>query len=608
MNSSVKITLVLGVAAIVVTGGTIAYALLRNVDFSFSPEGSLVAFSSYDELEAFIDVTRSEETYLQGSSDQLYLRNIESSDSSSYSTTNVQVSGVDEADTVKTDGEMMYIVRGSSVMIVAAHPEDSMETIAVIEPSDVLGFEQGEVRLAVSGLYVWEAKLVVVANVYEYEEVFDLWAYVLPTTRQVNCQRAIVSVFDLADPSKPLLESSTGISGSHLATRMIDGIVYMVAQWGIYSMDGNVLIPKTWNHDSRDDIDAGHIYYDGGTQCSDAFVNLMAVDVSDGKHKEMSVVTGYASTVYMSMNALYLTYPKWSGDLMWAEDSLAPEDESTTRTTIHKVEVDGLRMSAIATGEVRGWLLDQFSMDESGGMLRVATTTSWVSPGNNVYVLSADMVTIGSLEGLAPTERIYASRFLGDTLYLVTFRQVDPLFVIDLSAPSAPVVLGELKVPGFSSYLHPVSDGLVLGVGSQDGYVKLSLFDVSDPANPTEADNYIVEDKSWTPVSYDHKALLFDPARDLLVIPITTYDYTSSYTSQSAAWAFNVSAEDGISLWGKVVHDETDYYSHIERSLYIDDTLYTLSYSCIVASSLDDLSEMGALTLYEPEQVIYYYG
>ncbi|HUV60664.1 MAG TPA: beta-propeller domain-containing protein [Thermoplasmata archaeon] len=607
MNSSVKVTLALGVVAIVVTGGTIAYALLRNVDFSFSSEGGLVAFSSYDELEAFIDVTRSDEAYLQESSDQLYLRNVESSDSSSYSTTNVQVFGVDEADTVKTDGELIYIVHGSSVMIVAAHPEDIMETIAVIEPCDVLGFEQGEVRLAVSGLYVWEGKLVVVANVYEYEEVFDLWAYVLPTTRPVNCQRAIVSVFDLADPSKPLLESSTGISGSHLATRMIDGIVYMVAQWGIYSMDGNVLIPKTWSQNSRGDIDAGHIYYDGETQCSDAFVNLMAVDVSDGKHKEMSVVTGYASTVYMSMNALYLTYPKWSGDLMWAEDSLAPEDESTTRTTIHKVEVDGLRMNAVATGEVRGWLLDQFSMDESGGILRVATTTSWISPENNVYVLSADMVTIGSLEGLAPTERIYASRFLGDTLYLVTFRQVDPLFVIDLSAPSAPVVLGELKVPGFSSYLHPISDGLVLGVGSQDGCVKLSLFDVSDPANPTETGNYMVEDKSWTPVSYDHKALLFEPARDLLVIPITTYDYTSSYTSQSAAWAFNVSAEDGISLWGKVVHDETDYCSHIERSLYIDDTLYTLSYSSIVASSLYDLSEMGALTLYEPEQVIYYY-
>jgi inhibitor of cysteine peptidase len=608
MNNRVEVILALCVITIVVTGGTFAFVLLKNNEFSFSSDGTLAAFSSYGELEEFIDVTRGDldysQTYLEASSpDRLTLAD----GSSSYSTTNVQVYGVDEADTVKTDGELIFIVSGNSVMIVSAHPEDSMEAIAVIEPSDVLGFEQSEVRLSVSGIYLWEDKLVVVADVYEYEEVFDLWAYLLPTTRSVNCQRAIVSVFDLADPSEPLLESSTGVSGSHLATRMIDGIVYMVAQWGIFNVDRNVFIPKVWSQDSREDIRAEQIYYDGETQCSDAFVNLMAVDISDGKHKEMSVVTGYASTVYMSLNALYLSYQKWVGDLTQVDDSLAPEDESTTRTTIHKVEVNGLRMRAVASGEVKGWLLDQFSMDEKDGMLRVATTTSWSSRENNVYILGADMSTIGSLEGLAPTERIYASRFLGDTLYLVTFRQVDPLFVIDLSVSSKPVVLGELKIPGFSSYLHPVSEGFVLGVGSQDGCVKLSLFDVSSPANPTEADNYVLDSHSWTPVTSDHKALLYDPVRGLLVMPITTYDYTVSYTSQSAAWAFNVSAEGGISLWGKIVHEDADYYSHVERSLYIDDTLYTVSGTTIVASSLVDLSEMGALTFYEPDYIEYGY-
>jgi uncharacterized secreted protein with C-terminal beta-propeller domain len=607
MDDAAKVVMIVCVAVAVITGGTTAYGLMGSSTFNISSDGSLVPFSSYAELEGFIGATRSDGEYSQdsleeSSSDRFAL----TGDSSSYSTTNVQVYGVDEADTVKTDGERIFVVHEDSVMIIAALPEDAMETIAVIEPGDILGFEPNDVRLSVSGVYVWQSKLVIVSSVYEYEEVFELWAYLLPTTRSVNYQRTIVSVFDLTDPSSPQLESSVGVSGWHLSSRMIDDIVYLVAQWGIYEADEHVSVPKVWNRDSREDLDARQVYYDGETKCSDAFVSLMAIDVTDGKHKELSVVTGFASTVYMSQNALYLTYQKWAGELTWSDNVFAAEDESSTRTTIHKIEVDGLRMNAVATGNVKGWLLDQFSMDEKDGMLRVATTTSWAAPENNVYVLGSDMSTIGELEGLAPTERIYASRFLGDTLYLVTFRQVDPLFVIDMSTPSAPAVLGELKIPGFSSYLHPVSDGFVLGVGSQDGHVKLSLFDVSDPVNPMEADNYVVDDRSWTLVTSDHKALLYDPVRALLVIPITTYDYTVSYTSQSAAWAFNVSAEGGISFWGKITHESTDYYSRVQRSLYIDDTLYTVSGTSIVASSLDDLSEMGALSFYNPEYTEYY--
>ncbi len=609
MNDDVKALIALCVVASVVAGTTLVYVLWKDNESSLSSAGSLATFSSYAELEKFIDIKRGDETYQYETTDRLLLRDVESDSSGSYSTTNVQVYGVDEADTVKTDGEHIFIARGGSVMVVAAHPEDSMETIAVIKASEILGYEQGEARLTVSGVYLWKDKLVVMADVYEYDEILDLWAYVLPITRSVNCHRAIASVFDIADPSDPQLESSRGVSGSHLATRMIGSVVYSVAQWGILNVDGNVLIPKAWDKQSHEDIGARKIHYDGETRSADAFVSLMAFDVSDGRHREASVITGYASTVYMSLNALYLTYQKWTGAAAWVDDSFAPEDESTTRTTIHKVEVDGLTMRPVATGEVAGWLLNQFSMDEKDGTLRVTTTTSWISPKNNVYVLGADMVIIGSLEGLAPTERIYASRFVGDTLYLVTFKQVDPLFVIDLSVPSAPVVLGELTIPGFSSYLHPISDGYVLGIGSQDGHVKLSVFDVSNPANPSEVDSYVVDNKSRTSVVYEHKALLYDPARALLVIPITTYDYTTTYTRETKAWVFNVSTEDGISLWGTIAYEETNYYYlNAERSLYIGDTLYTISYASITASSLYDLSEMGTLTFYcEPEYLDYPY-
>ncbi|MDH3364468.1 MAG: beta-propeller domain-containing protein [Thermoplasmata archaeon] len=607
MDNYLKAALVLCVASVVVTGGTIAYALRESDEYSISSDGSLAQFSSYGELQSFIDATRNDGEYATYSPETRELLTPAAMDgSSSYSTTNVQVYGVDEADLVKTDGEHIFVVSNGDVTIIDAQPEDSMEAIAVIGAGEILGFEPNDVSLSVSGVYVWSSKLVVVSNVYEYEETEEFWYFVQPTTRIVNHHRAIVSVFDLTEPSAPQLDFSIGVSGWHLTSRMIDGVVYLVAQWGIYEVDDRISVPNAWNRDSRKEFDIDKVHYDGETQCTDAFVNLMAVDASDGKHREMSVITGFASTVYMSQDAMYLTYRKWVGELLWVDGEAAAEDESTTRTTIHKIAVDRLTMEAVATGNVKGWLLNQFSMDEMDGMLRVATTTSWMESENNVYVLGSDLSIIGSLEGLAPTERIYASRFLGDTLYLVTFRQVDPLFVIDLSDPIAPVVVGELKIPGFSSYLHPIGDGLVIGIGSQDGHVKLSLFDVSDPAMPIEKDSYVADDMSWTPVSSDHKAMLYDPARSLLVIPITTYDYTVDYSYQSAAWAFNVSAEEGIFLWGKISHDSLDQYGRITRSLYIDDALYTVSRTAVVASSLADLSELGSLTFYTPEYREWY--
>ena len=595
MDDHVKAALVLCVASIMVLGGTIAFVLLNDREYSLSTDGSLARFASYGELEQFVDQTRSDDDYSQYALDESAARSPALLDgSSSYSTTNVQVVGVDEADIVKTDGEMIYAVSDNTVTVIAAHPAEDMEKVATINKTDILGFENDDARLCVSGMYVWSGKLIVVSNVYEYLEIDGLLDYWLLSQR-VNLQRSLVSVFDVTMPSSPQLEFTIGISGWHLTSRMIDGVVYLVAQWGVYEVSGDITIPQVWVEDSRETLRIDQVYYDGETQGTDAFVNLMAIDASNGEHKELSVMTGFASTVYMSQDSLYLTYQKWVGTILWIDGEVGTEDEDSTRTTIHKVAVDGLSMEPVATGNVKGWLLDQFSMDEKDGLLRVATTTSWASLENNVYVLGPDMSLMGSLEGLAPTERIYASRFIGDTLYLVTFRQIDPLFVIDLKDPTSPVVVGELKIPGFSSYLHQVGEGLLLGIGSQDGRVKLSLFDVSDPTAPTEMDNYVLDSYSRTEATWDHKAVLYDPVRSMLVIPIYSYNYTVDYSYSSSAWVFNVSGETGLTLWGKISHDADDY-NNVRRSLYIDDTLYTVADTTIVASSLTDLSELGTLT------------
>ena len=607
MNSHLKIALVVCIAATMLTTGTIVYALVHD-DMVWTPpaDGILSSFSSYEEFADFYRYADATSEYDWMYTDAAMGAPMEAALSdgtySAYSTTNVQVEGVDEADTVKTDGEYIYIASRGQVTIVDASAPDDLWLACNLTQDDILGFELDDCWTSLIGLYVTNDVLVTVMTVYEYDTDYvysesEIW-FSLPVLRL----RTLLSVFDIEDPASPELECSYGMSGAHSATRMIGDTVYLMTESYIVTVEDDPILPSVWDSDAAEQFDPGKVFYDGGSTTVDAFVNMMALDVVTGDYDYMGVVTGYASTVYMSTGALYFTYQKWSGPFLMVEIDAEPIEDDTVRTTIHKIEVDGLTMTATAAGEVKGWLLDQFSMDERDGMLRVATTSSWSEPENNVYILREDLSVRGSLEGLAPTERIYSARYIEDTLYLVTFRQVDPLFVIDLSDPSSPEVLGELKVPGFSSYLHPVGDDRLLGIGRENSSVKLSLFDVSDSAAPVEQDCYTVEEYSYTLATSDHKAVLFDPSRDMLVIPITIYDYYS-YTNyyESGAWVFDVSAEDGISLRGVVTHDASSYYyyDYVSRALYIGDVLFTVSSASLKSTSLVDLTPMDSLSLTE---------
>jgi len=304
--------------------------------------------------------------------------------------------------------------------------------------------------------------------------------------------------------------------------------------------------------------------------------------------------------MYMSHSAIYLAMPKWIDEINGNDMANDTFNITTWRTvtTIHKIEVSGTELRVSARGDVEGRLLNQFSMDEKAPYLRIATTEDETERTNNVFVLNEDLEIIGSLEGLAPTERIYSARFMGDMLYLVTFRQVDPLFAIDLSDPEHPEVLGELKIPGFSNYLHPVGETHLIGVGQQDSKIKISLFDVTDPTMPVEVDNYTTEENGYSAALYDHKAVLFDVERSRLVIPFYYYEdisnesYYAYWQHCSEALVFDISVDSGISLFGRI--DQTSN-NDVQRSLYIDDALYTISDSDIQANGYDDLSFIKSL-------------
>ena len=300
--------------------------------------------------------------------------------------------------------------------------------------------------------------------------------------------------------------------------------------------------------------------------------------------------------------------------------------DSFEYTILHRISADHGDVEVEATGKVPGHIINQFSMDEFGGILRIATTESqrWstfaekrapeqvTESVNNIYTLNQELEIIDSLTGLAEGEQIYSTRFMGERLYMVTFRQVDPFFVIDLSNPDNIKELGKLKIPGFSRYLHPYDENTIIGIGRQATEtgrtqgLKISLFDVSDVEHPAEIAKWVSEERyASSTAEYEHKAFLFSKEKELLVIPAYNYKYrgdgNQDETSYNGAMVFKITKDD-IEMRGIIDHSlgKAEYYSpQVERSLYIEELLYTKSLTLLRINKLDDLGKVKNIELAE---------
>ena len=312
--------------------------------------------------------------------------------------------------------------------------------------------------------------------------------------------------------------------------------------------------------------------------------------------------------------------------------------EDTRKTVIHKISIDEEKIEYVAKGEVPGRLLNQFSMDQNGDRFRVATTTEIYTQyegtirSNAVYVLDEQLNIVGELEEIAPEESIFSARFMGDRLYLVTFQQIDPFFVIDLSTDT-PKILGELKIPGFSNYLHPYDEEHVIGVGrdtkeTENGRVqqlgvKIALFNVANVNNPKVVDDIVVGDSSTqSEALYNHKAFFFDKSREVLSIPISgdvkSLENASSvkmfapdYNRWSGFYVFDLDTSSGFDLKGTITHSDSDtrYYGmNNARTFYIDDVLYTASQGYLKMNSFDELDEINSIKLENTGKFIEYFG
>lgn len=465
-------------------------------------------------------------------------------DGSSHSGTNNQVEGVDEADVVKTNGEVIVTSVSGRVRVV------DVATAEVLATVDVPGLEEGSAELLLDG-----DRLVVLAT---------QWYGYGP--HGTGSERTSIVRVDLADPADPQVVGTTRVEGTYSSARLIDGTVRLVltsAPAGLvfsYPEDGSMaaeaealeanrrVVEESTIDDwlpHRQPVDAAGT---GGTpelllDCtaigtpsevsgfSTVSVVTLPVD-GDATPSSAAGVLAAGGTVYASTERVVVaTSPWWS----WASDG--GSDASTSHTDLHTFDIsDPDATRYVASGRVDGWLLDQFSIDEADGVVRVATTLTPPSSGeptsSSLVILREDgddLAEVGRVDGLGLTEQIYAVRYLGpDLAAVVTFRQTDPLYLLDTSDPAHPVAVGELKIPGYSAYLHPLGDDLLLGVGqdaTDDGRttgLQVSLFDVSDVTAPERVGQLGWPD-TGSAAEWDHRAFLLWDGR--VYLPAETYDW-----------------------------------------------------------------------------------
>lgn len=572
-----------------------------------------------------------------------------------YSRTNVQVEGVDEADIVKTDGRYIYRVTGQQVVVVRAYPAEEMKVTATLK------FDP---EFTPQELYVDSRYLVVIGTggrgITPYAsgpqkkvapEIYPPPPYRQPTVRAV--------IYDISDKENIRQLREVELEGSYVSSRKIGPALYVVANKGIdyyYIMKqgGKEVATPAYRDSSAGNefiaIDYPDIRYFPGF-VSPSFLIVAGLDLEQLDQKvDISTYLGAGENIYASQENLYVAVTRYAPVEAMPVPApergiVAPNTEATT--VVYKFSLDGGRITYRGEGEVPGKVLNQFSMDEYQGYFRVATTQGEIwrtdenTSKNNIYILDKDLKLVGKLEGIAPGERIYSARFMGERAYLVTFKKVDPFFVLDLGEPQNPKILGALKIPGYSDYLHPYDENHIIGFGKEtiemapEGRrgeagetmafyqgLKMALFDVSDVAHPVEMFREVIGDRGTdSELLYNHKALLFDKERNLLAFPVTLMELKDrtpvvegsgfpaygEFTFQGA-YIYSLDLVHGFTLRGRISHlDEDDYdraghswydsRKNVDRIIYIGDVLYTLSGGMVKAHRMDTLEEIGGITL-----------
>ena len=650
----------------------------------------------------------------QGSADDDASR--DDSSGGDYSGTNVQENGVDEADMVKTDGDRLFVATGGFLLLFDPRPATEIHELSRIAI-------EGQVR----DLFLYGDVAMVFSTLGSWELPDDVWPDRPRDQMYWNILK--VTLIDVSDSSAPALLREVYAEGDYVSSRRVDasarviirsapyvpaGIEWWVDPWAagcvaeqtgeidedclraayeaLRERNREIMENTPWEQwlpqyfEIRHTADGTETSSGALSQCPDFFhsadpfgnaiLTVMTVVLDDPMTHQADVgIVGDAQVAYASRQSLYLTGAQSTYDFWGWEPARETDGGGDGETSdIYKFDIGTSPTQAIyvGSGAVSGWVLNQYAMSEKDGVLRVATTVGQWSgaPSNNVTTLREEagaLVKVGELTGIQPGESLYAARFLGDKGYLVTFQRVDPLLTVDLSDPANPALAGQLDMPGYSTYLHPMDDSHLLAVGLQGDDtgsvwgVKLSLFDVSDFANPREvATEAIGGYDASSAAQYDPHAFLYYAKFDLLALPIMQWggyygdddvtpgdddvtdddvvpdddvadddqtvpagkgqgepggggtipssdDDTGGDKPFSGVYVYKVTVDGGFALRGKVAHTDMtpepgddSWYGGMPsplRSTVIDTYLYTISDVGLVVTDLTTMTDVARISL-----------
>jgi inhibitor of cysteine peptidase len=558
-----------------------------------------------------------------------------------FSTTNVQQQGVDEGDTVKTDGQYLYILSHDKLVILNAWPAAQLSTLSTtaLDGNALAEYLNGN-------------RVTVISQVYNYSPIIDppfgpgplvatgaaiarpwFWGWSNP---QVE-----VTVYDVSDPKNPAVVQETKYDGYYNTSRAIGSTVYVALNNNlslpppVYAVEGDKIVYGTeaqyrarmetldlgpllphyttyttgpdGTHQDTKLLSRPEDIYQPGVPGDTNLLSVVSLDIRAGlgaPTHTVTFLTSYGATLYAAPDNFYLATTRWSYVNDW--------------TFIDKISLADGGLELTATGRVPGTIMNQFSMGENGAYFDIATTSGWWhDSSNNVYVLSENnhsLDIVGRLEDFAHGERITSVRFMSDRGFVSTALNIDPLFAIDLSDPTAPRIAGQLQVPGFTGYLQLLDANHLLGIGqersagTQWGWgVVITLFDISDLSNPTIISRYHVSPQgwSWTNATYDYHAITYYPQYQTLTLPVSSEQQVpdpsgtgTNWIYQSAELVFHVDPTKGLDFQGQVSD-----LSQISRGVFINKMLYTISDTSVQVHALGNLSQLVAqvaLPLPEP--------
>ncbi len=604
----------------------------------------------------------------------------ENADDDDHSDTNVQEDGVDEADIVKTDGDLLYLLAGGNLMLFDPAP-----------PVETRELSRLDIEGRTLEMFLYDDLVVVFSELSPAELPEDVWPAVERDDLYWNI--LLLTFVDTANPGVPTVIRKLYTEGAYLQSRLINNLMRLVLNTAPQVPNYNTWIdPWSYSQDGELDEQALRAAYDNlmnqirtqvismtlddwlpryfeiiGAQTSSGFISecedyfrpddpmghsvstvmTINLDAPTTKLPDIALLAD-GQLIYASTQALYISNTAESWQTWY-------DDDNIQKSWIHKFVLKDQQIQAeyIASGEIAGFVLNQFSMSEKDGYLRVASSTGWWSDLKNyIHVLIAvdgSLDIVGGIEGIAPGEEIKSARFMGDKGYLVTFEQSDPLFTIDLSNPADPRIIGELEIPGFSTYIHAFDDNHILTIGedgdewNSTGGVVLQLFDISDFADPVLAFREVVAE-GWDATSeamYDHKAFMFYSPMDLMAVPVREWGWDDwgddddwddddvwnddddvsfdddepvdpplfrdaappTDGAYSGVYLYDVTADGGFDMLGYIDHSnyeaepESESFGDmptVRRCVVIGDYLYTISDAALVVTEIESVTDLAS--------------